>query len=691
MKQDFLVEIGTEELPPKSLKTLMSAFTLGIEAGLNKAKLQHASIRGYATPRRLAVLVSGLDPQQADIATERLGPAVAAAFDSDGAPTKPALGFAKGCGLSVEELEQTDTDKGPRLVFRRVEEGLATPALLPDIVSQALKDLPIARRMRWGASRIEFVRPVQWVVMLFGKEVVPGSIMGLESGRTTRGHRFHSNTEISIAKPSDYANTLRHAFVIADFVERRSLIEDGIKALAQGAKGSAVIDSDLLDEVTALNEWPVPLLGHFDAHFLDVPAEALISSMKEHQKYFHVVDGANQLLPLFITVANIDSRDASKVIAGNEKVIRPRLSDAAFFYQTDKNSTLQQRCEMLKSVVFQAKLGSVHDKSLRVATLAQSLAATTGADPSLAHRAAMLSKADLVTEMVQEFADLQGTMGRYYALHDGEDEAVAKALYEQYLPRFAGDKVASSPVGASLAIADRLDTLVGIFGIKQAPTGSKDPFALRRASLAVLRTLIEQGIDLDLKVALDTAVSLHDNLSLSADETSQQVLTYMLERFRSWYEEDKIRPEVFFAVMAKSPTRPLDIHRRVQAVNDFSQLPEARNLASANKRVANILSKQDTEIASAVAQGLLQEGAEQALAQQLSELSKTLQPLIASQAYSEILQQLAQLQQPVDDFFDQVMVMADDLALRQNRLAILSQLRQLFLEVADVSLLASSK
>ncbi|MEZ0121413.1 MAG: glycine--tRNA ligase subunit beta [Candidatus Reddybacter sp.] len=691
MKQDFLVEIGTEELPPKSLKTLMSAFTLGIEAGLNKAKLQHAAIRGYATPRRLAVLVSGLDSQQADIETERLGPAVAAAFDSDGAPTKPAIGFAKGCGLSVEELEQTDTDKGPRLVFRRVEEGLATEALLPDIVSKALKDLPIARRMRWGASRIEFVRPVHWIVMLFGKDVVPGSIMGLESGRTTRGHRFHSNTEISIATPIDYANTLRQAFVIADFVERRSLIKDGVNELARGAGGNAVIDVDLLDEVTALNEWPVPLMGRFDEHFLDVPAEALISSMKEHQKYFHVVDGADQLLPLFITVANIDSRDASKVIAGNEKVIRPRLSDAAFFYKTDKNTTLEQRCEMLKNVVFQVKLGSVHDKSQRVAALAEFLAPITGAEPTLAHRAAVLSKADLVTEMVQEFADLQGTMGRYYAQHDGEDEAVAAALYEQYLPRFAGDKVASSGVGATLAIADRLDTLVGIFGIKQAPTGSKDPFALRRASLAVLRTLVEQGIDLDLKLALDKALSLHDNLSLSAEETSEQVLTYMLERFRAWYEEDRIRPEVFFAVMAKSPTRPLDIHRRVQAVNDFSQLPEARNLASANKRVSNILSKQDAAISPNVDSSLLQEGAEKSLAEQLAKLSTTLQPLIADKDYSQILQQLAQLQQPVDDFFDQVMVMADDLALRQNRLAILSQLRELFLEVADVSLLASTK
>ena len=691
MKQDFLVEIGTEELPPKSLKTLMSAFTVGIEAGLNKAKLQHAAIRGYATPRRLAVLVTALDPQQADIKTERLGPAVAAAFDSDGAPTPPALGFAKSCGLSVDELEQTETDKGTRLVFRRVEEGLATEALLPDIVSKALKDLPIARRMRWGASRIEFVRPVHWIVMLFGKDVVPGSIMGLDSGRTTRGHRFHSNTEVSIPTPVDYAATLRHAFVIADFVERRSLIEDGVKELARGADGHAVIDADLLDEVTALNEWPVPLMGRFDEHFLEVPAEALVSSMKEHQKYFHVVNGADQLLPLFITVANIDSRDPGKVIAGNEKVIRPRLSDAAFFFKTDKNSSLEQRCEMLKNVVFQAKLGSIHDKSQRVATLAEYLAPTIGAQPQLAHRAAVLSKADLVTEMVQEFADLQGTMGRYYAQHDGEDKAVAAALYEQYLPRFAGDKVASSSVGATLAIADRLDTLVGIFGIKQPPTGSKDPFALRRASLAVLRTLVEQGIDLDLKLALDKALSLHDKLSLSAEETSEQVLTYMLERFRSWYEEDKIRPEVFFAVMAKSPTRPLDIHRRVQAVNDFSQLPEARNLASANKRVSNILSKQNGEISTTVDASLLQEPAEKALAEQLAQLSETLQPLIVDKDYRQILQGLAQLQQPVDDFFDQVMVMADDLALRQNRLAILSQLRELFLEVADVSLLASSK
>ncbi|MDF1831632.1 MAG: glycine--tRNA ligase subunit beta [Porticoccaceae bacterium] len=691
MKQDFLVEIGTEELPPKSLKTLMSAFTLGIEAELNKAKLPHTAIKGYATPRRLAVLVSGLDSQQADTQTERLGPAVAAAFDNNGSPTPPALGFAKGCGVPVEDLEQTQTDKGPRLVFRRLEEGLATEALLPDLVNKALKDLPIARRMRWGASRIEFVRPVHWVVMLLGKNVVPGKIMGLESGRTTRGHRFHSNNEISIATPSDYANTLRQAFVIADFVERRSLIEEGVNALARGAEGNAVIDVDLLDEVTALNEWPVPLMGRFDKHFLDVPAEALVSSMKEHQKYFHVVDGADQLLPLFITVANIDSRDATKVIAGNEKVIRPRLSDAAFFYKTDRNTTLEKRSEMLKHVVFQAKLGSMHDKSQRVAVLAEYLAPTIGAEPKLAKRAAVLSKADLMTEMVQEFADLQGTMGRYYAQHDGEDDAVAAALYEQYLPRFAGDSVASSSVGATLAIADRLDTLVGIFGIKQPPTGSKDPFALRRASLAVLRTLVERGIDLDLKLALDKALSQHNNLNLSTEEISKQVLTYMLDRFKSWYEEDRIRPEVVFAVMAKSPTRPLDIHRRVQAVNEFSELPEARNLASANKRVSNILSKQDTEITTHVNAELLNEGAERDLAEQLATLSDTLQPLIANKEYSQILQQLAQLQQPVDAFFDQVMVMSDDLALRQNRMAILSQLRELFLEVADVSLLASTK
>ncbi len=691
MKQDFLVEIGTEELPPKSLKTLMSAFTLGIEAELNKAKLPHTAIKGYAPPRRLAVLVSGLDSQQADTQTERLGPAVAAAFDNNGSPTPPALGFAKGCGVPVEDLEQTQTDKGPRLVFRRLEEGLATEALLPDLVNKALKDLPIARRMRWGASRIEFVRPVHWVVMLLGKNVVPGKIMGLESGRTTRGHRFHSNNEISIATPSDYANTLRQAFVIADFVERRSLIEEGVNALARGAEGNAVIDVDLLNEVTALNEWPVPLMGRFDKHFLDVPAEALVSSMKEHQKYFHVVDGADQLLPLFITVANIDSRDATKVIAGNEKVIRPRLSDAAFFYKTDKNTTLEKRSEMLKDVVFQAKLGSMHDKSQRVAVLAEYLAPTIGAEPKLAKRAAVLSKADLMTEMVQEFADLQGTMGRYYAQHDGEDDAVAAALYEQYLPRFAGDSVASSSVGATLAIADRLDTLVGIFGIKQPPTGSKDPFALRRASLAVLRTLVERGIDLDLKLALDKALSQHNNLNLSTEEISKQVLTYMLDRFKSWYEEDRIRPEVVFAVMAKSPTRPLDIHRRVQAVNEFSELPEARNLASANKRVSNILSKQDTEITTHVNAELLNEGAERDLAEQLATLSDTLQPLIANKEYSQILQQLAQLQQPVDAFFDQVMVMSDDLALRQNRMAILSQLRELFLEVADVSLLASTK
>ncbi len=691
MKKDFLVEIGTEELPPKSLKTLIAAFAAGIEAGLKSARLTHSSVKSFATPRRLAVLVSALDTQQKDLESERLGPAVAAAFDKDGKPTPPALGFAKGCGLRVDQLEQTETDKGLRLVFRRTEKGKATETLLPEIVNKALKDLPIARRMRWGASRIEFVRPAHWVVMLLDTDVVAGSVMGLEVGRSSRGHRFHSQGEISIASPSSYTDTLHKAFVIADFEKRRTLVEAGINKLAQEANGEAVIDADLLDEVTALNEWPIALMGKFDQHFLDVPAEALISSMKEHQKYFHVVDKKGQLLPLFITLSNIESKDPAKVIAGNEKVIRPRLSDAAFFYQTDKNTTLEKRCEMLKNVVFQKKLGSIHDKSQRVATLAEYLAPTIGAEAKLAHRAAVLSKADLVTEMVQEFADLQGTMGRYYAQHDGEDDAVATALYEQYLPRFAGDKVAASTVGACLAIADRLDTLVGIFGIKQAPTGSKDPFALRRASLAVLRTLVEQEVDLDLKQALDKAVSLHSGLSLSAEDTSEQVLSYMLDRFRAWYEEDKIRPEVFLAVMAKAPTKPLDIHRRVQAVNDFTQLPEARNLASANKRVSNILSKQEKPVSGDIDAALLSEAAEQALAQALLRLTEELKPRIAKKAYTEILQELAQLQQPVDNFFDSVMVMADDPALRQNRLVILSKLQQLFLEVADISLLATSK
>lgn len=691
MKQDFLVEIGTEELPPKSLKTLMSAFTLGVEAGLNNAKLGHVAIRGYATPRRLAVLVSALDAQQADIKIERLGPAVAAAFDGAGEPTPAALGFATSCGVAIDKLEKMNTDKGPRLVFRRVEEGLTSPALLPDIINKALKDLPIARRMRWGANRIEFVRPVHWVIMLLGKTVVSGNIMGLEAGRASRGHRFHANSEVSIASPGGYVDTLRKAFVIADFVERRFLIKAGIHQLAEQAGGKVVIDSDLLDEVTALNEWPVPLMGRFDQHFLEVPSEALISSMKEHQKYFHVVDDDGALMPLFITVANIDSKNPAKVVEGNEKVIRPRLADAAFFYKTDKKTPLIERCEALKSIVFQEKLGSVHEKSQRVAALSEYLAPNCAADPTLARRAALLSKADLVTEMVLEFTDLQGTMGSYYAEHDGEDTGVATALFEQYLPRFAGDRVASSALGANLAIADRLDTLVGIFGIGQAPTGSKDPFALRRASLSVLRTLVERGIDLDLKQALHKAASLHNNLTLPPKETEEQVLTYMLERFRSWYEEENIPPEVFLSVMARSPTKPLDIHQRVHAVNHFNQLPEARNLASANKRVANILNKLDSNPPLDVNIALLQEPAEQVLAQQLTELSLKIEPLVVNKAYADILQELSQLQEAVDTFFDKVMVMAEDPALRNNRLALLAQLRRLFLEVADISLLASSK
>jgi glycyl-tRNA synthetase beta chain len=542
--------------------------------------------------------------------------------------------------------------------------------------------------MRWGARRDEFVRPVQWLVMLFGKQIVDCEILGIKAGRETRGHRFHCNQSIALNSPTDYQLTLENkAYVIADFNERRGHVRAQVEVEAKKLNGTAVIDEDLLDEVTALVEWPVALSGSFESRFLDVPQEALISSMKNHQKYFHVVDANGKLLPHFITVANIESKDPRKIIDGNERVIRPRLSDAAFFYQTDLKMPLAQRREQLKTVVFQEKLGSVFDKTTRIGALAKFIAQQIGGNGEWAQRAGELSKADLVSNMVGEFDEMQGIAGGYYARHDGEADEVAMALGEQYQPRFAGDELPSTLTGISLALADRLDTLVGIFGIGQPPTGSKDPFALRRAALGALRMIVEKGFDLDLRECLKQAQAQYGQFSAKA-ELVDTVLDYMLERFRAWFEDENIPAEVFLAVSAKKLSKPLDINQRVQAVYRFSQLPEAQALASANKRVSNILAKSGSAELPSLQTTLLAEAAEKELATQLSALQNTVQPLFAARKYREGLEQLASLRNAVDAFFDNVMVMADDEAVRNNRLALLSQLRNLFLEVADISLLA---
>jgi len=689
--QDFLVELGTEELPPKALKPLSDAFTQGICKGLEDAGIAFGKVEAFATPRRLAVRVRALGDAQPDKPVEKRGPAVKAAFDDSGNPTRALTGFATSLGVTPDQLDTLETDKGAWVVYRTIEKGRPTVDLLPELVDQSLAGLPIPKRMRWGAHRTEFVRPVHWAIMLFGNKVIDTPIMGLIPSNKTRGHRFHCPKSLIVPTPSDYEVVLhQEGYVIADFAERREKIRRGVTAIAKNeAGGEAVIDDNLLDEVTGLNEWPVPLMGRFEERFLDVPAEALISSMKEHQKYFHVVSGDGKMLPLFITVANLESKDPSQVISGNEKVIRPRLSDAAFFYNTDRKTRLEDRIDRLKPIVFQDKLGSVYDKSVRVAALAKKIADAIGSDPVLAERAAMLAKTDLVTEMVLEFTDLQGIMGQYYAVNDGENQDVASALNEQYMPRFAGDNLPTTLTGCAVAIADRLDSLVGLFGINQPPSGTRDPFALRRASLGVLRIIIERELPLDLQSCCEWAAE--NFTALTEQNTASTVVDYMLERFRAHYEEQGINAEVYLAVHARRPTRPLDFDRRVKAVEAFRLLPEAEALAAANKRVSNILTKQGGEdIGDSINQDLLQDPAEKALAEQIHKQAEAVLPLFEKGDYAAALSSLASLRAPVDSFFNEVMVMAEDDATRNNRLAMLNQLRNLFLRVADISVLPTS-
>lgn len=682
---DLLVEIGTEELPPKALKKLSDAFTDGIVSGLKDAGLQAAAVYPYAAPRRLAVWLQGVPVQQEDQIIERKGPAVQAAFDKEGKPSKAAEGFARSCGVEFSALQQIETDKGAWLVFRQQQKGQQTADLLPAIVDKSLAGLPIPKRMRWGSGTAEFVRPVHWIVMLAGNDVIDAEILGIKTGRESYGHRFHAPAAVSINKPEDYAGQLGQAFVIARFEARRDMIKAKVTALAAELGGTAIMPEELLDEVTALVEWPVPVAGRFEERFLDVPQEALISTMQDNQKYFALVDADGKLMPNFITVANIESNDVAQVASGNERVIRPRFSDAEFFWNQDKKLPLENRREQLKSMVFQQKLGTLYDKSGRVAQLAANIAKQLGADEKLAIRAAELGKCDLVTSMVFEFTELQGTMGRYYAQHDGEPAEVATAMEEQYMPRFAGDELPSTDTGRILALAERLDTLAGIFGIGQKPTGAKDPFALRRAALGVLRIMIEQQLPLDLADLLDKAA---DGLTpqLGSKPDTQEALDYILERLRAYYQEQGIGAELVEAVASLKPTRPLDFDHRVKAVAAFRQLTAAESLAGANKRISNILKKVDT-LPETINPGLLQEQAEKALAEAVQVQQNKVVPLFAAGEYEQALLSLAELREPVDKFFDDVMVMADDEALKNNRLALLNQMRGLFLRVADLSVL----
>ncbi|MGD9888131.1 MAG: glycine--tRNA ligase subunit beta [Halothiobacillaceae bacterium] len=687
---DLLIEIGTEELPPKALTTLANALADGITRRLHEAGLPPQGHIVYAAPRRLAVLVQGLAERQPDREIERRGPAVNAAFDSEGRPSKALEGFARSCGVSVNELEELATDKGAWMVYRAQQPGQSAQALIPAMLAQALDELPIPKRMRWGAGETAFVRPLHWIVLLFGSEVIEAEIYGIHTGRMTRGHRFHHPEPLSVPAPGDYALLLESTgHVVADFATRRAMIRAQVESAASELGGHAVLDDDLLDEVAALTEWPRVVTGNFEPRFLDVPKEALISTMQGNQRYFPLLDAAGKLLPHFITVANIDSRDPAAVRLGNERVIRPRFSDAEFFWREDRKQPLSANLESLKSVVFQQKLGTQFDKTERVVRLARHIAVLTGADMELTARAALLAKCDLMSGMVGEFPELQGIMGRYLATHDGEQSDVAQALDEVYMPRRAGDELPATQVGQVLALAERLDTLVGIFAIGQGPTGAKDPFALRRAALGVLRILIECGLDLDLHALLAYAAE-GLQAKVDANKTVNTVFDFMLERLRAYIQDRGIRHDVFDAVLATRPLRPLDFERRAQAVNAFLALPQAEALAAANKRISNILKKVDGELPTIINDALLLEPAERELASRVQQLEAELAPLFAAGDYTAALSKLAHLREAVDAFFDNVMVMADDTALRDNRLALLNRMRALFLKVADISLLGGT-
>ena len=684
--QNFLVEIGTEELPPKALKTLATSFADNVEAELNQAGLAFDKIEWFAAPRRLAVKVLNLATQQPSKEIEKRGPAVSAAFDAEGKPTKAAEGWARGCGITVEQAERIATDKGEWLVHRAKIEGQPTKNLLNGIVANALAKLPIPKPMRWADKTVQFIRPVHTVTMLLGDELIEGEILGVASACTIRGHRFLGEKEFEIQHADQYPQLLREkGSVVADFNERKAEILAKSQAKATALGGVADIEESLLEEVTSLVEYPNVLAAKFEERFLAVPAEALVYTMKGDQKYFPIYDKDGKLLPHFIFVSNINPEDPTAIIEGNEKVVRPRLTDAEFFFKTDLKQKLVDRLPRLETVLFQQQLGTLKDKTDRIEQLAGEIAKQIGADEAKAKRAGLLSKCDLMTNMVFEFTDTQGVMGMHYARHDGEDEEVAVALNEQYMPRFAGDELPKSLVASAVALADKFDTLTGIFGIGQAPKGSADPFALRRAALGALRIIVEKNLPLDLEDLVKKSAALFGD-KLTNQNVVADVVDFMLGRFRAWYQDEGIAVDVIQAVLARRPTRPADFDARVRAVSHFRTLDSAEALAAANKRVSNILAKADAVIGEINLTACV-EPAEKALAEAVLALRTEVQPLIAQGDYTAVLDKLANLRAPVDSFFDNVMVNAEDPALRQNRLAILNTLQGLFLQVADISVL----
>ncbi|MGB5471434.1 MAG: glycine--tRNA ligase subunit beta [Woeseiaceae bacterium] len=688
---DFLVEIGTEELPPKALRSLMEAFGTGLVAAIDEASLEHGSVQVYASPRRLAVLVDDLARRQEDRKVEHKGPPTKIAFDKDGRPTAAAKAFAKKCGVNVADLATNKTDKGEWLAFDAVQEGSAAADLMPALIEKALASLPIPRRMRWGAGDAEFVRPIHWVVMLHGKDVIDAPVMDTASGNATLGHRFHSSGPIVISAPRAYLGTLeKKGRVIADFERRREMIRDGVSALAADAGGHVVDGESLYDEVAALVEWPVPILGRFDKQYLSLPREVVISTLTGHQRYFPVADDEGALLPRFITVANLESKDPDQVRDGNERVIRPRLADAAFFWDSDRRQSLSSRNAALHDVIYQRGLGSLHDKSRRIGALAGWLATSLGCDKGQAERAAELAKCDLLSGMVGEFPELQGIMGRYYALADGEPDVVADAIGEHYRPRFAGDDLPATAIGRVLAIADKLDTLAGVFSIGKTPSGNRDPFGLRRAALGVVRILIEGGLDIDLKALIAKAVEQQPQSKIENDVLAADLYAFISDRLRRYFldRDAGLAVETFEAVMVREPESLLDFDRRLAAVQTFARLEQAESLSAANKRIANILRKAGDPDGLKIKKKLLQGGAERALFNALENAREKVRPMIKARRYAEALNALADLKEPVDHFFDEVMVMTDDEAVKNNRLAILSEIRALFLGVADISRLS---
>jgi len=688
--ETLLIELGTEELPPKILKLLATTFFENIKSQLDNNNLTYAEIKWFATPRRLAVQVSDLNDKQADKVVEKRGPAVNVAFDEQGQPSKAAMGWARSNGITVEQAERLVTAKGEWLLHKATVTGKTIYELVPDMVVMALNKLPIAKPMRWGSERLQFIRPVHTFTLMYGEKVINGSALGVNSSNQVQGHRFHHEGLVTLKHANDYQAELLKAYVEVDYQVRQDKIIEQIKQIEHDICAIALIDEELLEEVTSLVEWPITLVGTFDKDFLNVPAEPLIYSMKDHQKYFPVTSHDGELVNKFIFVSNIESKEPQQVIFGNEKVIRPRLADAEFFFKTDNKKTLESRLSTLESVLFQKQLGTLKEKSMRIAKLSRVIAEQLGENSDDAYRAGLLSKTDLLSDMVLEFPQVQGTMGKYYALNDGENEAIAQALEDQYRPRFAGDSLPEATIGCAVAISDKIDTLVGIFGINQPPKGDKDPFALRRAAIGVIRIIIDKQLDLDLSTLIEESISLFGSVTgdkLVNQNTADNVLDFIMGRFRAFYQEQGIALNVIQAVLANKPSAPLDFDKRIKAVSFFGELAEAATLAAANKRVGNILAKFNGQLYDEFKVELASEQAERDLAEIFKCISLKVEPLMKDKNYQAALSELAQLKTPIDTFFDNVMVMSDDEAVKINRLTLLNEIRDSFLAIADISLM----